>query len=210
MYEQPQTARFGVAQPSRTIRTIAAGRRERSFAFWHGHNGNDFGSSWFVYILPFIEQQTICDKWRFTGVSGYENASNMATINGVVIPGLACPSSPLPTRWCLATGGVSGVTTNRMAVNYVGISGAVDGLISGYTESRVQHHVYAGIIGGGGVLVANGKLTFADIRDGTSNVVMVSEHGNWITTADGQENDWRGCTPWGWPMGTMASGTAPT
>jgi prepilin-type N-terminal cleavage/methylation domain-containing protein/prepilin-type processing-associated H-X9-DG protein len=171
---------------------------------------NSWGSSWLVYILPGLEQASIYDRWQFTtGNSGLSNATNMAAIDGVVIPCFACPSSMLPTQWCNYTS-YGGITANRMAIHYVGISGAIDQLIPGFKESRVQQWQYAGLIGGGGVLIANGKLTFADVTDGASNTMMASEQGNWISTTDGSgDHDWRASQPWGWQMGTVAVGTPP-
>jgi prepilin-type processing-associated H-X9-DG protein len=59
------------------------------------------------------------------------------------------------------------------------------------------------------VLIPNGKLRFADMSDGTSNVVVVSEHGNWITSTDGSQKDWRAGQPWGWTIGANDGGTPP-
>jgi len=145
----------------------------------------DWGSSWLVYILPFVEQKPLYDQWEFQNSSGVFSAHNMALINGLVIPGYACPSSPLPTQWADQQHG----NTRRMAVHYVGVSGAAPGLIPNYTESRVNTVNNGGIVGGGGFLFPNGKLRFADITDGTTNVLAASEHGNWITTQDGSRKD---------------------
>lgn len=171
---------------------------------------NGWGSSWLVYILPFVEQRTVYDKWQFTGNSGLSNATNMGAINGLVISCYACPSSPLPTQWAVNTGAVPGTDINRMAVHYVGISGIAEAtLISGYTESRISTAQFGGRVSGGGVLIPNGKLRFADISDGTSNVIAISEQGNWIYTSDGAKKDWRASQPWGWTIGVSKPGIPP-
>lgn len=188
----------GVANDQAPFGDLTAGARVKNW-----------GTSWLVYILPFVEQKALYDKWEFANNSGYANATTMAAIDGVIISTYACPSSPLPTQWADRQDGVSGVTTRRMAVHYVGIAGARDGLIAGYTETRVNQANSAGIVGGGGMMIPNGKLRFADLTDGSSNVIAVSEHGNWIHLTDGSRKDWRASQPWGWTMGTTCNGTPP-
>jgi len=176
--------------------------------------GAGYGSSWMVYILPFIEQKVLYDKWQFSGNnSGVFNANNMEAQSGVVIPAFACPSSPLPTQWAKCTGSnVSGVTYYRMAPHYVGISGADNGLIPGYTESRVVQVNRSGHVGGGGVMIINGKRRFADITDGSSNVIAISEDGDYIYSGSSNEtkNDWRACQTWGWAIGTDSNVLVPS
>ena len=59
--------------------------------------GGGWGSSWKVYILPYIEQNAIYDKWLFDGAnSGYTHASNMVYTNRLKIATYRCPSSPVP------------------------------------------------------------------------------------------------------------------
>jgi prepilin-type N-terminal cleavage/methylation domain-containing protein len=171
-----------------------------------GEGETDWGSSWLVYILPFVEQKNIYDKWQFNNSSGVFNGNNMTLINNLIIPGYVCPSSPL-NKTCDAT-----YLCTRGAVNYVGISGAVNGLITssgGFPETRQNAVSNGGIVSGGGVIIPNGKLRFADLSDGSSNVLAVSEHGNWITSTDNQRHDWRACQPWGWSIGVKSTGIPP-
>lgn len=165
-------------------------------------SASGFGSSWMVYMLPFIEQKVLYDKWLFTGNSGVFLKENMLALSGLVIPVYACPSSPLPTQWAVQTYINGTDTTNRMAVHYVGISGAINGLISGYTESRTVQVDRSGIVGGSGILVPNGKIRFADVTDGSSNVMAISEDGDYLFQTDGSRKDWRACQGWGWAIGT--------
>ena len=64
-----------------------------------GISGGGWGSSWKVYILPYVEQDNIYRQWQFTGSSGYTNANNMALIGtNVSIPVYRCPSTSAPER----------------------------------------------------------------------------------------------------------------
>src|SRR5262249_9698643 len=48
-------------------------------------SGSDqsWGSSWMVFVLPFIEQANIHDRWQFSGQSGWQNSNNNSMIRGV-------------------------------------------------------------------------------------------------------------------------------
>jgi prepilin-type N-terminal cleavage/methylation domain-containing protein/prepilin-type processing-associated H-X9-DG protein len=167
-------------------------------------NSNHWGSSWMVYILPYIEQDNIYRQWQFSNNSGYLNPHDNAVASGVEIKTYFCPSSPLPHFRA---------TNQRNADasigNYVGISGAVPGLIPGFTENRVNSLPCGGQISGGGVMIPNGQLRFTDITDGTTNAIAVSEHGNWITDHTGTKQDWRATQPWGWYLGVKSPGIPP-
>jgi len=163
--------------------------------------GGQWGSCWMVYILPYIERGGIYDKWEFTSTSGAFNANNTALANGLVIPGYLCPSSPLPLL-CLNVAGV-------MNANYVSISGASPGLIPGFTESRINTLTNGGSTSGGGVLFPNSQINYRDITDGTSNVMSVSEHGDFIIDNTGVKRDWRASQPWGWYIGVKSTTSSP-
>ena len=100
-----------------------------------GSSGN-WGSSWMVYILPYIEQVPLYNQWQFSGQSGAFNAINNAAASGIEIPVYFCPSSPMPHF--RATN--QGASVAALA-NYSGISGAVNGLIPGFAEKIGRAHV---------------------------------------------------------------------
>ncbi|HEV7280107.1 MAG TPA: DUF1559 domain-containing protein [Pirellulaceae bacterium] len=170
-------------------------------------NGN-WGSSWMVFILPYIEQGPLYDRFQFTDGSGWTGTSatnNANAARGVQIPIYFCPSSPL-TNVAISAHGIP----DNMAPTYVGISGAVNGLIPGYTESRIANPTGSagccsgGIASGGGTLVrGNAKLKFASITDGLSNTLIVSENGDFLTTANGSKVDWRASAQHGFIIGSQ-------
>src|SRR5262245_18592484 len=104
--------------------------------------GGGWGSSWMVFILPYLEQAPLYSQWQFTGGnSGYVNTNNRALSTaaasggaGVVLSVYRCPSSNLP----MFAGDPYG-NLKVMLANYVGISGAANGTIPGYTESRIDN-----------------------------------------------------------------------
>ena len=91
----------------------------------YGTNGG-WGSAWTVFILPYIEQGNLRDRFTFTGGSGWgASASNNCTqSSNVKMKTYLCPSSPV--------GDVSPSPHNGAGISmnhYVGISGAVPGMI---------------------------------------------------------------------------------
>ncbi len=167
-------------------------------------NSGHWGSSWMVYILPYIEQENIFRQWQFSNQSGAFNPNDNAVASGIEIPIYFCPSSPLP-HFKAPNQGAAVASLG----NYVGISGAVPGLIPGFTETRINTLPCGGQISGGGVMIPNGKLPFVRITDGTSNTVAIGEHGNWITDNTGKRQDWRATQPWGWYLGVKSPGIPP-
>jgi hypothetical protein len=176
-----------------------------------GTGGGGFGSSWMVYLLPYIEQRVVYDKWQFYDNSGVFNPNNMDVLNGLVIPAYTCPSSPLQSQWASCThSSIPNKFYNRMCAHYVGISGAINGLIPGYNETRVVQANRSGLVGLGGTLIPSGKLRFADLRDGTSNTLVISEQGDWLFTTDGTQRDFRAGASWGWSIGTDSNVNPPS
>jgi prepilin-type N-terminal cleavage/methylation domain-containing protein/prepilin-type processing-associated H-X9-DG protein len=167
-------------------------------------NSNHWGSSWMVYILPYIDQAPLYNQWLFSNNSGYLNANNNAAASGVDIAAYTCPASPLPHFKAPN----QGISVAALA-NYSGISGAIPGLIPGFTETRFNDLPCGGRISGGGVMIPNGQLKLVMITDGTSNTIAVSEHSNWIEDNMNNRMDWRPTQPWGWFLGVKSPGLCP-
>ena len=47
--------------------------------------GNENGSSWMVFILPYIEQNALFNQWQFKNKSGWTNPNNRALTTGLVL-----------------------------------------------------------------------------------------------------------------------------
>jgi prepilin-type processing-associated H-X9-DG protein len=139
--------------------------------------------------------------------------SQNAMIN-VIMPVLYCPSSPLPET---NTGGVQNQPAGSVVQDpsYVGISGAVAGLIPGYTESTCNQGgsgagcCQGGWSCGGGVLFPASQIGFKDISDGSSNTMVVSEQSNWIWDTNGAKNPWNAGYPDSWLIGAEGTSSPP-
>ncbi len=182
-----------------------------------GVNGsipNGWGVSFWVGMLPYMDQATIFSSFRFEGLSpgytgqGVGNTWNGPLVRNKAISLLTCPSSPLPQF--KDTG--AGIQTQIS--NYAGISGAVDDAVAGpnaFTNSTASPQLNSdnccgctvqGIHARGGMLLPVVSLNFRDMLDGSSNSMMVSEQSDFAKNAAGQQvlitNNH------GWMMGTDA------
>jgi prepilin-type N-terminal cleavage/methylation domain-containing protein len=160
-----------------------------------------FGSSWEIYLLPYIEQTAISSGWKFNlgyigGVdytsysgSGHLSSDNLGLLENVQLAMFQCPSSPLEkVAWWWAQ---NATPRHLPTSSYVGISGAANGLIPGFVEDRIYDHPLVGELSGGGVLGMNTKVGFADIRDGSSNTIGIGEQSDYYYTTIGARKDWR-------------------
>jgi len=160
-------------------------------------NGNaqySWGSSWKVWILPYVEQGNIYNKWQFTANSGYVNSNNLQWVNRITISVYRCPASPLPDFY--ASSYNNGYI--EMFTSYVGISGSsIDPTCS---------NGGAGLVSGSGILFPNSKVRMTDISDGTSNTMLVGEQGDHLrdtagTAIPGSFTAITSQGPHGWTMG---------
>jgi prepilin-type N-terminal cleavage/methylation domain-containing protein/prepilin-type processing-associated H-X9-DG protein len=184
-------------------------------------NTEGWGFSFYYGILPFIEQGALYDKLLVVGTStpGAQHpawtgaggttagALNGAIVNRVLIPAFVCPSNPMDPIPKDTGGGFW-----QTMPSYVGISGGVDedhlngtwptvAETDGFKNFRqVGMGTSNGILSGGGVLVGNEYVGFRQITDGTSNVLMIGECGNWMRDASNNPVDIR--VNHGWIMGT--------
>jgi len=168
-------------------------------------SGGGWGSSWMVFLLPFVEQDNLYNQWQFTGAnSGYTNANNRGLDNLLYLSVYRCPASTLPKM--AQNGGLA-----VMQPNYVGISGAANQALAGtgYTESRIDNSAGAinccsggGPASGGGALYRGSQTKFGDMTDGTTNTMLVSEHSDYMVVTDGSKRQWTAGGLYGWSMGT--------
>lgn len=157
-----------------------------------------YGSSWMVYLLPFIEQDNLFKKFKLDGNSGWTHPTNPSFYKDQAIATYRCPSSPIPVMF------VGYSLGDTMKSSYAAISGASTEAWAG--ETRVNGNggsagcCSGGRASAGGLLFPNSMIKLAEISDGTSNTLMVSESNDYLTTVSGQKVDWN-ATFHGWVIG---------
>jgi hypothetical protein len=159
------------------------------------------GVSWFFRMLPFMEQGPAFDQAVFTGDWSLQDAPaspNAPLIHKLRVPGLWCPSSPLPKTKMLGT-------VEAQLPNYVGIGGSY---YQGGTSTTVSTASYADAYGrtvyNGTIQTSEFPVGFNSITDGTSNTMLASEQSDFQRDANGNKVDRRSCGHWGgaWSCGS--------
>jgi prepilin-type processing-associated H-X9-DG protein len=188
----------------------------------HDSGAGNWGASWFVYILPYIEQGGLYDQLVWGGGTGYGagtpgmggvgsarigagGTTNGQKFTNLQIPTMRCPSSPLPK---LTSSGVPS-SGNLMLPTYAGIAGAAPDLFVGtaYVDKRyITTTGGAGCCSGGtiasnGTMVPNAQFILENITDGTSNTMAVGEQSDLLITTDNGKVPWNAAGPHGWTIG---------
>jgi prepilin-type N-terminal cleavage/methylation domain-containing protein len=143
--------------------------------------GAQWGSSWMVYILPFIEQNNIYDKWQFYGQSGYQNTNNAALVTNLKIKAYRCPTSAVPDFF-----DAGGTTCRKMIVSYTGIAGSAITPGSAGTYQQTCCNGSGSWASDNGIFFGNSKTGLAHITDGTSNTWMIGEQSNHLRDTNRQ------------------------
>ncbi len=154
-----------------------------------GDGNGGIGISYWVALLPMLEQSVVYDKFNFTVAnSGMGGGGNSSLLNSVgSISGMICPSSTLAQP-----DGASSTWGWQKRATYIGISGGSS--TSSFTETRAistannccsdSGNSADGIQAIGGVLVPNDVIKIRDITDGTSNTIVVGEASGSLTTSN--------------------------
>lgn len=119
-----------------------------------------------TFILPFLEQKVIYDKYDQT--VNWSHANNAATVK-TLIPVFLCPSDPAgPTR-------LDGVPEYALTASWgPDVAAVTDYSPTIGVDQRLEA---AGLVdkAGTGMLPKNGTPRFADVTDGLSNTIMFAE-----------------------------------
>jgi prepilin-type N-terminal cleavage/methylation domain-containing protein/prepilin-type processing-associated H-X9-DG protein len=117
------------------------------------------GWGWAAYLLPYLEQDSLFRSIDFT--RDIRNAAN-ATARQTRVNLYRCPSDSPPNGDTFAVVDDAGATLTRVAfANYVAVGGTYE--VTGFPDSNT------------GSFVRNIAFRIADIPDGTSNTMFVSE-----------------------------------
>jgi len=180
------------------------------------------GESFFVYLMPYMENQVIFDLWSFT-----DRAKNSATDKspaGQIIATLLCPSDNPATKICvfptipagnhgMAFPGYYSVTSyagNHGTQNYYPTSGTDDGMFCVYAPPGS----FAGICYGPAANCRRYEkgISLKKVTDGTSKTLLFGEKYNEDPVFDRLDSSTRSglliheWSLWGWTGGFKMAG----
>lgn len=164
------------------------------------------GISWWIGILPFLEQSSIYDRFDMDAPDNgwvLKHFRNGQLVNGLRIDSMVCPSTPLSTIYPVGAFQI-------MMPSYVGIAGATAD--DSFREVRVSQccvPLTNGEISAGGVLLPNSAIDSKQITDGASKTILVGETSDYALDASGTLLRIDAAFSWGWILGTSVSGTPP-
>jgi prepilin-type N-terminal cleavage/methylation domain-containing protein/prepilin-type processing-associated H-X9-DG protein len=163
-----------------------------------------FGFSWWVRILPYLEQAAVIDQLDQSGANvgwAQANPHNKAVANGFAPAFMFCPSSPVEKF-------VSAGAAQIAAPSYAAVSGAFSG--DGFDEWRVSKCCRSdGQISAGGTEVPNATIRTEQITDGLSKTLLVGEQSDFAYTRSGQLKHVGSAFANGWLTGTRALNAPP-
>jgi prepilin-type processing-associated H-X9-DG protein/prepilin-type N-terminal cleavage/methylation domain-containing protein len=157
------------------------------------------GPTWWVFILPFVEQDNPYNKIVFSRQTFWFGDPDPAiTVNKTIwyqvpFPFMECPSSTL-RRF-----------SNNEASRDIGYQEPFYTCILGADDHRSTDHTGSqnrGPVSAGGVIILRGGVRHSHISDGTSNTIMVGETSDWGVDGDGTKWDIRTSNGRGFHMGT--------
>jgi prepilin-type N-terminal cleavage/methylation domain-containing protein/prepilin-type processing-associated H-X9-DG protein len=165
--------------------------------------GNTFapGTTWLVFILPHVEQGNLRERYSINYPYNYTNLAltppvDNISVGAVSVPLFHCPSGAkvISANAALASE-LNANTTHYYAIMGVGLAGAPTfysvteppGMPNGRYSTPNQY--------GSGMLICTqasfgiqGVMTIEDVRDGTSNTIMIGERS--MNMPPGVNNDY--------------------
>ena len=161
------------------------------------------GPTWWVYILPYVEQDNVYRQTTFLnqtfwlGDSDPNTTKNKPAYFDKTFSIMRCPASPLPP---IST---AGVDSGFQRPYYACIMGSD---LHPSADKKTYGVDNRGPISAGGVIILQGGVKQPHIKDGTSNTMMVGETSDWGIDGAGAKQDMRVDNNRGFHMGTSHVG----
>ncbi|RCS54478.1 DUF1559 domain-containing protein [Bremerella cremea] len=166
-----------------------------------------FNQSWFVSILPQIEQSAIYNQFKFdVTMSGYPGGVNGTLLNQLTPDYVWCPSSSAER-----VNRRTDVANRFSTASYIGIAGASTSATVA-SDPTGQGRCVAGSQGyacANGMMIPNKVSRFRDSIDGLTNTLIIGEQSAVGKNSSGARVDIRSSYEWGCWIGPGATVVPP-
>lgn len=163
-----------------------------TFGLPAAHDGGS-GAGWATMLLPMLEQNNLWQQFRS---SLYLTDPANSAFLAAQLPMYRCPSDPQPPYFDLSDEDGNAVLARLPVANYIGVFGTEE-LHGCEYDPGIAPVSPSGQCMGDGIFFHNSRVRIADIKDGTSNTLMVGERRtdrllSWYSTwpgviAEGEE-----------------------
>jgi prepilin-type N-terminal cleavage/methylation domain-containing protein len=176
-------------------------------------HANGMGFSWWVSILPYLEETAVYENFDFR--HGAQEEVNHIVVDKVELSFMKCPTSTVPSqrqiKLMMPPPSFKTIEATSALPAYVGIAGSANS--HDFIEQRISKCCSGsppnlGQASGGGMLIPNSAISL-NISDGTSKTLIVAETSDFAFDAAGNPKNIGGGNPNGWHSGTIAVGTPP-
>jgi len=137
--------------------------------------------NWRVALFPQMDQAPVFGQLAFQNSADFRTPFSGNTIlQGLVLPGWNCPSSPCRVTGAPGTEG-GGASGNPQQADYVGIGGATPDP-AGRTNVTSTSNYDGGIYGANGLMSVALCQNLSSATDGTSNTLVLGENSDFTTS----------------------------
>ena len=190
-------------QSALAVHNYESARQELPLGSWKLEGASGLGHSFWVSLLPFVEQNNLADQYNeqvsgWVGGPGNDNNPNREVLRDNRLTFMLCPSTSLP-EFPVDYGSTG---NPLLAGSFRGVPGGVTGIMPCYTGiTGSSEHETAwnaddnSICSVGGVLIPDNdtidSIGFGDITDGSSNTILLGEQSDWLINENGEQMDVR-------------------
>ncbi len=132
--------------------------------------------NWTAFLLPYVEQTTIYNALNVNGARPSDNIGTNTRFLQTPLPAFRCPSDDGPAVFSTSTSlGYTIARTTGVDNTGVALSNYVANNNTKYVRIRQATNSLDGTTGATGMFWGNSNCRMRDIRDGSSNTIMVGE-----------------------------------